>query len=267
MIIIGENINATLSGIKPVIQQRDSRKLIEIAEKQVNHGANYIDVNVGTGQGSRQDEIDHMKWAVQTLADAMPTPLCIDSADPEVIEAGLSVLNHSEKMINSTKAEEAHLNAVFPLAARYSAKVVALAMDESGIPPTVAARLDACRKIASFSKSHHVPMEHLYFDPLVLPVSTDSRQGMVTLKTLSAIKIEYPKAKTIMGLSNISYGLPGRKYINAAFLHMALYEGLDAVIINPLKETIMQGVLTGEAVTGKDRHFRRYSRALRKKRS
>jgi len=265
MIIVGENINATIPGIKPVIQQRDSRKLIQLAENQVKNGATYIDVNVGTGQGSRRDEIDSMMWAIQTLGDVIDAPLCIDSADPAVIKAGLSVINDREKMINSTKAEETHLNSILPLAVQYGANVVALTMDESGIPPTVERRLDACRKIETYSKKYNVPMENIYFDPLVLPISTDGRQAMVTLKTLSAIKSIFPKAKTIMGLSNISYGLPGRKNINAAFLHMALYEGLDAVIINPLEKTIINGVLTGEALIGKDRHFRRYSRAFRKK--
>lgn len=265
MIIVGENINASIPKVKSVIQQRKSRQLIDMAKNQENNGADYIDVNVGTGQGSQQDEIENMIWTVETLGEHINTPLCIDSADPAIIEAGLSVLNGSKGMINSTKAEESHLNDIMPLAARYDSAVVALAMDESGIPPTVDDRVSACRKIEKYGQKHGVPIENIFFDPLVLPISADSKQGMITLKTLAAIKSIFPETRTIMGLSNISYGLPGRFAMNAAFLHIALYVGLEAVIVNPLEKTIMDAILTGEALVGKDRHFRRYSRAFRQK--
>lgn len=107
-------------------------------------------------------------------------------------------------------------------------------------------------------------MENIFFDPLVLPISTDARQGLVTLDTLAAVKKEFTGARSTMGLSNVSYGLPGRPALNAAFLHMAVYTGLDAVIMDPLNEVMMDAVRAGEALAGKDRHFRKYTRAFRK---
>jgi 5-methyltetrahydrofolate--homocysteine methyltransferase len=265
MIIIGEKINASIPGIKTVIEERNAAELIRLAQEQAQVGATYIDVNVGTGSGTREDEIEAMQWAVGVLTEAVEKPLCIDSADAAVLEAGLAAGNGYASMINSTKAEKRVLDAIVPLARRYNAALVALAMDETGIPKTVEKRLAACRRIAESCDSRGVPLERVYFDPLVIPVSTDGRQGLITLETLAAVKTAFPGAKTVLGLSNVSYGLPARSVLNAAFLHMALYAGLDAAIMDPLNPTLMTAVRCGEALVGKDRHFRRYTRAHRRK--
>ena len=264
MIIIGEKLNATVKDTREIIDKRDSAGLVNLARLQTERGATYIDVNVGTGKGSQQDEIETMRWAVETLSADTDAPLCIDSADPKVIEAGLEALNGGNGMINSTKAEEEHMDEVIPLAVTYDLPVVALAMDETGIPATVKGRLAACEKVIERSIKFGLPMEKIFFDPLVLPVSTDNSQGKITLETLSAIGEQLPETHTVMGLSNVSYGLPGRKTLNSAFLQMAIYVGLDAVIINPLEKTMMDAILAGEALIGKDRHFRRYTRFFKK---
>lgn len=265
MIVIGEKINATRSVVRHIIEQRRADQLVDLAQKQAAAGAAYIDVNVGTGSGTRQDEVEAMQWAVETLNTAVDKPLCIDSADPVVMEAGLETMAERPAMINSIKADAEYLESVLPLAARFKAPVVALAMDDKGIPETVEGRIKACRMIAAACLDFEVPIESLFFDPLVLPISTDARQGKVTLDTLAAIKRTFPGARTTMGLSNISFGLPGRALLNAAFLHMAVFAGLDAAIMDPLHEDMMQAARTGDALMGKDRHFRKYSRAFRKK--
>lgn len=263
MIIIGEKINATLTGIKSIVQKQDSAGLLELAKTQAAAGAGFIDVNVGTGVGSREDEIVSMQWAVKTIQEEIETPLCIDSADPGVLEAGLRMRNGRPSLINSTKAEEKNLAQVMPLADRYQTPIVGLAMDETGIPKTVEDRLRACENIASACEKYGVPIENVYFDPLVLPVSTDVNQGLVTLYTIAEIRNRFPAARTVMGLSNVSYGLPGRPGLNAAFLHMAVYAGLDAAIMDPLNQTLMNAVKAAEVLVGKDRHCRRYTRAFR----
>lgn len=265
MIVIGEKINATRSAVRDVVEQRQADRLLDLARLQAMAGADYIDVNIGTGKGTRQDEIDAIQWAVTTLLPIIEKPLCIDSADPKVLEAGLEAMDGRPAMINSTKADAKSLSTILPLAARFKAPVVALAMGEKGIPDAVEGRLKACRMIEEGCREYNVPMESVYFDPLVLPVSTDSRQGAVTLDTLAAIKETFPGARTVMGLSNISFGLPGRALLNAAFLYMALYAGLDAAIMDPLNEDMMQAARTGDALMGRDRHFRKYARAFRKK--
>jgi len=265
MIVIGEKINASIPAVKTIIQKRDEKKLIELTQKQTAAGSGYIDVNVGTGEGSREDEISAMQWAVEIIQNEIDTPLCIDSADPRLLEAALEVRNDRPSMINSTKAEDDNLKEVIPLAVRYNTSLIALAMDEHGIPKTVKDRLSACEKIAEACHRFGLALDSVFFDPLVLPVSTDIQQGQVTLDTLTAIKEKFPEAQTVMGLSNISYGLPNRAGLNSAFLHMAIFAGLNAAIMDPLDHQMMAAVKTAEVLVGKDRHCRRYTRAFRKK--
>ena len=264
MIVIGEKINASRSTVREIIEQRQEGQIVDLAKRQAEAGATYIDVNVGTGIGTQQDEVEAMRWAVAKINEAIEKPLCIDSADHVVLEAGLEAMGGRPVMINSTKADAKYLASVLPLARRFDAPVVALAMDDKGIPETVEGRIKACRIIAEGCREYNVPIESIFFDPLVLPVSTDSRQGKVTLDTLATIKETFPGARTTMGLSNVSFGLPGRALLNAAFLQMAIFAGLDAVIMDPMNTDMMQAASTGEALMGKDRHFRKYSRAFRK---
>ena len=264
MIVIGEKINATRKAVCKIIEDRNETQLVDLAKQQAAAGATYIDVNVGTGNGTQKDEIEAMQWAVSKLNQAVDNPLCIDSADPVVLEAGLKRIKKHPAMINSTKADAKYLDSVLPLAKEFEATVVALAMDDQGIPKTVQGRLDACRRIAKSCGKYELPMESIFFDPLVMPVSTDAGQGKVTLDTLRVIKETFPDARTTMGLSNISFGLPARALINAAFLQMAVYAGLDAAIMDPMNVDMMQAARTAFALMGKDRHFRKYSRAFRK---
>ena len=265
MIIIGEKINASIPAVKTIIQKQDDKTLIELAQKQAAVGSTYIDVNVGTGEGSRDDEILAMQWAIQIIQNKIDTPLCIDSADPILLEAALEGRNGRTSLINSTKAEEDNLKEIIPLAVHYGGFLIALAMDEHGIPKTVKDRLLACEKIAEACHRFGLSLDKVFFDPLVLPVSTDIQQGRVTLDTVTEIKREFAAAKTVMGLSNISYGLPKRASLNAAFLHMAIFAGLDAAIMDPLDQQMTGAVKAAEVLVGKDRHCRRYTRAFRNK--
>lgn len=265
MIIIGEKINATLAPVKPIILERNNTALLEMAQSQAAAGANFLDVNVGTGVGSQAEEVEAMKWAVETIQAEVEAPLCLDSADPEVLKAGLEANTRQPVMINSTSGEPEKLAGIVPLAAQYQTSLVALTMDEAGIPKTVDDRRRAAEKIVAACEKFGVPLDKVLFDPLVLPVSTDITYGMVTLKTIARLKEAYPEAKTVLGLSNISYGLPDRSRLNVAFLHMAIAFGLEAAIIDPLDQELMAAITTGEVLVGRDRHCRRYTRAFRKK--
>lgn len=264
MLVIAEKINATRSSIKAIIQNRDEAGLINLAKKQAAAGAGYIDVNVGTGVGTLEDEMESMRWAVGTIQAQMDTPICIDSADPAVLEVGLQAREGRPSMINSTKAEKEGLKKVVPLARKYDALLVGLTMDETGIPKTSEDRLRAGEKIAAACAEYGVPLKNVYFDTLVMPISTDIKQGLITLETITRIKQKFPEANTVLGLSNISYGLPQRSRINAAFMQMAIYAGLDGAIIDPLDADLMAAIKTGEVLVGKDRHCRKYMRAFRK---
>ncbi len=263
MIIIGEKINASFPEIKNIILERDGKKLLDFARKQATAGSDFIDLNVGTGVGSREDEILSMEWAIDTVQKEMDIPLCVDSSDPLVLEAALRAREGKPSLINSTKAEEENLEQVVPLAKRYNTPIVALAMDETGIPETVKERIRACEKIAIVCENYGVSLNSVLFDPIVMPISTDIKQGLVTLHTLMEVKKKFPTSKTVIGLSNVSYGLPARARLNIAFLHMAIFAGLDAAIMDPLDKELMGAVKTAEVLIGEDRHCRRYSRAFR----
>ena len=263
MITIAEKINATIPSVKKIIEARDTDKLLEIVVQQADAGADYLDINVGTGSGGQEDEIEAMRWAVDTIQNKVDTPLCIDSADHLVLRAGLETRGDRPALINSTKGSDTYLNAVVPLAEEFDKPIVGLAMDEEGIPKTVEKRVAACAKIVKACEKHGIGQENIFFDPLVLPVSTDINQGLVTLQTIEAIKKEFPKSKTVMAVSNVSFGLPNRKVFNAAFLHMAVYAGLDAAILSVLDRELMGAAKTADAIMGRDRHCRKYARFWR----
>lgn len=263
MIIVAEKINATLAEARRIIEERDRDALLDLARKQAEAGAGYLDVNVGTGSGDAASEAEAMRWAVESIQAEVETPLCIDSADPDILAAGLEARAGRPAMVNSCKAEAHSLETIAPLAAKHEALLVGLAMDEKGIPETVEERLAAGQRIVEACRGLGIPDRNIFLDPLVLPVSTDIGQGLVTLRTLAGFKNEFPAVKSVMGLSNVSYGLPGRARLNAAFLHMAVYAGLDAVIGNPLDHEFMAAVRTAEVLAGRDRHCRRYTRAMR----
>ena len=207
-----------------------------------------------------------MKWAVATIQAAMENPLTIDSADPLVLEAGLSQQKGKPFMINSIKADEGILQEVLPLAERHRATLVALAMDGGGIPSSVGERLRACEKIADACARQGIQLARLFFDPLVMPIGTDVTQAMITLETIREINNHFPGAKTVLGVSNISYGLPARSRLNSAFLSMAIYAGIDAALIDPLDRELLDAMRAAEVLVGRDRHCRRYTRAFRKAR-
>jgi 5-methyltetrahydrofolate--homocysteine methyltransferase len=156
------------------------------------------------------------------------------------------------------------MEAGLALAASHDVPVIALAMDEEGIPDQAPRRIEICKRIAKAAEAANVSAEKLFFDPLVLPVAADITQGMVTLRSLSGIKQAVPGCNTTMGLSNFSHGLKKRRAINAAFLISAITHGLDSAICDPTLPDINRALLLGNLINGRDRHCRRFARAVRK---
>jgi len=263
MLVIGENINATNKSIAEAIISRNEELLANMARSQAAAGADFIDVNAGIGQQSEEEQMQAMGWLVEVVQSATDKPLVIDSDNTKVLEAGLRKNKGDKVIINSTTAEHGRLETVGRLAADYQSWLIALAMGEEGIPETVEKRLEACEKIITYLTKLGIKAEQIYFDPLVLPIAVDAKQAQVTLKTIEEIKSHYPEAKTVIGLSNISYGLPMRKLVNHSFMLMAAYAGLDAVIVNPLDSKMMSLIKVANMLTGKDASCRSYMRAHR----
>lgn len=263
MIVIGEKINASVTPVGEAINKRDSDFIVKLAVEQANSGADFIDVNIGTGNLDLEQEKEAMEWLVHTVQAATDKPLAFDSEHPEVIEAAMLKYRGEKPLINSVTAEPEKLAAVGSMVAKNQAYLIALAMGSGGIPDNVKQRLEACETIATYLAKVGVTMQQIFFDPLVLPISVDSGQGKVTLKAIEAIKHHYPDARTVIGLSNISYGLPNRKMLNMAFLLMAAYAGLDAAILDPLDAKMMSLVKMADVLVGKDTSCRTYLRAHR----
>jgi len=263
MLIVGEKINASIKSVGRAIQDKDESFLINLAKDQAEAGADFIDVNAGVGEGVRENTAAAMEWLVSHIQGATDKPLCIDSDDPVVLKAALERYTGETVMINSVDAEPARLDAVGPIAAEREALLVALVMKGGGIPRTVEERLEAADAIMTHLKRSGVREDQVYFDPLVLPISVDTSQGLVTLRTIEQIKARYPSAKTIMGLSNISFGLPDRGIVNRSFFLMAVAAGLDAAILNPLDKRLMSLVKVSNMLSNQDPRCKGFIRAHR----
>jgi cobalamin-dependent methionine synthase I len=260
LILIGEKINGTIEEVRAAVLSRDAAYVSDLAREQTAAGADYIDVNVGTGLG---DEAEAMVWALEVVRGATELPLCIDSSDPEVLAAGLESFGPEKPFINSATGAAASLEKVLPLAARYGSPLIALAMDESGIPPSPAARIAVCQKIVDAACEAGISDKDLYLDPLVMPLSADCEQGKVTLDTLRAIKLELGGVRTVMAVSNVSFGLPLRSVVNRSMLTVAVFLGLDAVITDPGEKGLVSAICSAEAVSGRDRFCKAYMKAFR----
>ena len=263
MLIIGEKINASSKRVAEAIGHRDASFLQELARQQVDAGAHYLDVNAGRGQGSEQ-EVEDLRWTIDKVRAVTDAPLSIDSSDPQAIKEALAHYRGNAAIINSVNADEEKLKALLPLAVEHQASIIALAMDESGVPTDVAGRLKVCDRILERAAAYGVPFERIFIDPLVLPLSVDTEQGMVALKTLEQIKARYLQVKTTLGLSNVSYGLPLRGAINRALLSMAMYLGLDSVILDPLDMRLMVHIKAAQVVLGQDLFCKSYLKDYRR---
>ncbi|MBS4025704.1 MAG: methyltetrahydrofolate cobalamin methyltransferase [Clostridia bacterium] len=260
MLIVGELINTSRKAIQPAVETRDAAFIQEIAKKQAEAGADYIDVNCGT---QVYDEVEVMEWLVNTIQDVVDKPLCIDSPNAKALAKGLELAKIGQPMVNSITAEKERFDEVLPLVIKHKAKVVALCMDDNGMPETAEERLIIARRLVRDLTAAGVPEDDIYLDPLVKPISTGDQAGMEVLDTIRVVKSEYPNVHMICGLSNVSYGLPNRKILNQTFLVQTMTVGMDAYILDPLDKTKMGFVYSSQVTLGKDKYCGRYLKAHR----
>lgn len=259
MLIIGELINASRKAIAAHIENQDSKAIQQVATDQFEAGANLIDVNAGVFVGK---EPDYIKWLVSTVQEAVDAPCCIDSPDPAAIEAGLSV-HRGTPMINSISLEKDRYDKLMPLLAGTDLKVVALCMSDAGMPETVDDRMAIADKLINGLLQNNVKIENIHVDPLVQPLSVNKDFGAGFLDSIERIMTSFEGIHTVCGLSNISYGLPNRKFLNQMFMVMAIGKGLDGAIINPLDKRMMANIIATESLAGKDDFCMNYLKAHR----
>jgi 5-methyltetrahydrofolate--homocysteine methyltransferase len=195
--------------------------------------------------------------------DVTDVPLCIDTANPEALEAALK-LYEGKALVNSTNGEERSLNAVLPLVKEYGAATIGLCMDDDGIPETPEQRLAVAAKIIERAGKLGISPEDVIIDPLALTMGSDSNAGRIAMETIRLVVKEFGVNVT-MGASNISFGMPDRKYINSTFIAMAIYAGLTCPITNPLVTEINTAVLAADLSMGRDEYGMRWIKAYRKR--
>ncbi len=259
MIIIGEKINGTRKQVGVAIRERDTAFIEQLAREQVEAGAHYLDVNAGTAS---ETEADDLVWLVQTVQRAVKVPLCLDSPRAAALQAAIKVVER-QPMINSISGEPERLEQVLPLVAEQQCPVIVLALDDQGIPKTVEDRLDIIDRLVKATRASGIADDKLYIDPLIMAISTGDDAGLVAFNTMRRVRDQYPDAHLTGGLSNISFGAPARKYINQAFLVLAIEAGMDSAIMDPSLPGIAPLLLATEAVLGRDRFCNQYNRAYR----
>ncbi|MBR3971123.1 MAG: homocysteine S-methyltransferase family protein [Ruminococcus sp.] len=236
--VIGERINPTgKKRFKQALAEHDIDYILGQAIEQIHAGAEILDVNVGSPE---IDEVEMMKTVVKAIQGVCDAPLQLDSTRPDVLEAGLRVYN-GKPIVNSVNAEDESLETILPLVKKYGAAVVGLTLDKDGIPKTADGRFKLAEKIFNKAIEYGIPKEDIFIDCLTLTASAEQEAAMVTLEALSRVKKELG-LKTVLGVSNISFGLPNRETITRTFLTMALHSGLDLPIINPNIDTIIGAV-------------------------
>ena len=253
-VLIGERINPT--GKKPfkeALRAHDIDYILREGLAQQEQGAHVLDVNVGLPE---IDEVEMITTAVCELQAIIDLPLQIDTADARAMEAALRRYN-GKAMVNSVNGKQESMDAVFPLVQKYGGFVVALTLDENGIPATAEGRLNVARRILSEAAKYGIQPKDLIFDPLAMTVSADAKAAQITLESVERIRRELGCC-TSLGVSNVSFGLPQRDLINSTFFALALQRGLDAAIMNPYSYDMMKAWHTFRALNGMDENFAEY---------
>jgi 5-methyltetrahydrofolate--homocysteine methyltransferase len=258
MLIIGEKINSTRKSIDRAIKNGDRDIIAAEALLQAQAGAHYLDVNCGTVNAAHEPET--LKWLITIVQEATGLPICIDSPNPEALAAGLAV-HQGCPIINSISGEKERFDRVLPLAKRYDAGVVALCLDDRGIPRSREATIEVGGRLIDSLLDAGIPPERIYLDPLVRSLATSPETVLDTLALMRTLGAKYTGVHFVSGLSNVSFGLPKRRHLNRAYVVMSIESGLDAVIMDPLDTAMQALIYAAESLANKDRFCMAYIRA------
>jgi 5-methyltetrahydrofolate--homocysteine methyltransferase len=259
MLIVGERINTSRKPVNEAVEKRDAAYITADVQKQVKAGANYIDVNAGSRIGSERDDVN---WLVGVIEAAVDVPLALDSPDPKVLSAMVKKVKQSP-MINSTTAEASRFEVMKGVIQERECDIVALCMDERGIPTTVEQLLENASRLVKDLTQLKVPLERIHLDPMIQPISVNKDNGTLAMESIRRLHQEFPGVRTICGLSNISFGLPNRFLVNRLFMVLCIGSGLTGAIVDPLDQKMMTNIIVAETLVGKDEFCLRYLKANR----
>jgi 5-methyltetrahydrofolate--homocysteine methyltransferase len=246
--VIGERINPTgRKAFAAELREGNLDRVIEDADAQIAMGCDMLDVNAGI---PLVDEAELLAKMIRLLQDHTDMPLCIDSSVIEALEAGLDAYE-GKALVNSVTGEDERLELILPIVAKHGAAVIGLTNDETGIPETAEKRLEIARKIVGVCGDHGIPPEDVVLDPLAMTVGADPQAVRITLDAIEMIRDELG-VNMCLGASNVSFGLPERHTLNAAFLAMGSAHGLTSAIMNALSEECVRSVRASDLMLGKD---------------
>jgi 5-methyltetrahydrofolate--homocysteine methyltransferase len=260
VIIIGEKINGSIPSTAKAIQEKNEVFIRNLAVRQSEMGADYIDVAAGT---SPELERETLTWLINIVQDAVETPLCIDSSDCNVI-LDMIPLAKRPGMLNSVSEEHGKCEILLPRVADSEWKIVALTCDNRGISEDPRVKFDIAVTIVEKAKKYGIAVDRLFIDPLVTTISTNGNSLLSFNETLASIKNKYPEIHITSGLSNISFGMPFRKAINQQFLTLAMAAGMDSAIMDPTSDDMRATLYAVDALLGRDKNCRKYLNAFRK---
>jgi 5-methyltetrahydrofolate--homocysteine methyltransferase len=260
MIIIGEKLNGAIKSVAEAIQKKDADFIRNLASRQLASKSDYLDICSGVHEG----DADVLKWMIELIqADHPDVRFSLDSPDPGTILECIPLCKNPG-MINSVSLEGDKADRIFSAAAANKGwKVVALLLDDTGIPDDVEKRMDNFHRLVKKAGEYGVALDRIYFDPMVFTVGTSPDSFLNFIGTAKLIREEYPDSHIVSGLSNISFGLPYRKAINHAFLIGAMMFGMDSAIMDPLNRDMLGGVFAAEALLGIDEYCIEYLSAYR----
>ncbi len=257
--VIGERINTTLGKVKEAVENKDAAYIQDDVKKQTECGATYIDVNAGARIGHEEED---MKWLLEVVQAATDLPLCLDSPDPKILEIAYEKVDQVP-MVNSISLEKDRFDAMIPFLKGKDCKIIALCMDDSGMPKSADDIISRAKTIVGELENIGMKRENIFVDPLIQPMSVDINNGTMAFEAVRTITNDLKGVHTTGGLSNISYGLPKRKIINKYFLLMMMANGFDSAIMDPLDKDIMAALKTGEMIAGQDNFCMNFLKSVR----
>ena len=266
IIIFGEKINTINQAVAKALEEKDKKFFQQLTQAQLKSGiVDVIDINVGS---NIQIEAENMRWAVETIEEVTngEIPLSIDSSDPGTIIAGIEgIKNKKGTYLNSITLEKKRYRDLLPLAKEHNLNIIALPIDENGIPRSSSNRLKLAYRIVDLLLNYGISLDKLFIDCLIEPVSISKKNAMLSLETVSKIKHNIPQVRTFICLSAVSFGLPNRRLINRNFLSLLIKEGIDSIILDPLDDNLVDNLYAAKMLLEKDENCMNYINYIRRK--
>lgn len=259
MIIIGEKLNGSIPSMAKAIREKDAATIRDCAKRQVEAGADYLDVCASV---EVEYEVETLKWLIDLVQEVTDVPICVDSPSPHSCVAALPFCN-KPGIVNSVSMEGGKIDVIFPVIAKSKWDCVALLCDEKGIPDSVERRLEVFEAIMKKAKEYKIDPSRLHIDPLVETLATQETALTTFVECAREIKKRYPTVHVTSGLSNISFGLPARKLINQTFMVLAVNAGMDSAIMDPTNRDLLGMMYAAKALLGEDEYCLEYISAFK----